>query len=87
MDAIEARMKLEGAVAALNGIRTFARTDAGSPANAPWLTGTLLQLVDDATGSADDALVELADAEVLGDDAAAIEPGTPYVPPARGAML
>lgn len=76
MELHEARAQLEHVVAALGAIQSFGRTNAGAPANAPWLTGTLLMHVEDAKTSADDALIELADAEELGEDAGALEPGT-----------
>jgi hypothetical protein len=68
MDASEARQQLEGIVATLGAIQAFGKSDAGAPANAPWLTGTVLLHLEDAAGSVADAMGEIADAEELGDD-------------------
>lgn len=80
MERDEVLELLDGVMAGLERVREFGRSDAGQPANAPWLTGTTLDALDEAAGAVGGALDEIEAAEVLGDDAGAIEPGTPYVP-------
>jgi excisionase family DNA binding protein len=72
----QARSRISRAISELSGVVTFGKSDAGAPANAPWLTGTTLMLLEDALDSANEALGEINDAEQLGDDAGALEPGS-----------
>ena len=76
MDASEARSRLSRAIGELGAILNFGRSDAGAPANAPWLTGTVLLYLEDAREAAGEAMDGIADAEELGEDAGALEPGT-----------
>ena len=85
MDAAGAQYILDQCVAALAMIHNFGKSEAGQPANAPWLTGTALEYVDEALGALGGAkdMIEAAEETEIG----VLEPGTGFRPPEPGAML